>query len=175
MNGDGIELQLFRLEHAPVIYDLIDKNRAHLREWLPWVDGVTEPEDTLDFVKRSIELYEKGLGPHYAIHYYGVLVGLIGFQPIHWSDKKAEIGYWLSKKYCGKGIMTWCTGELIRIGFEELRLNKIKIHCASGNKSSKAIPERLGLVYEGLLRSEQCLYGEFVDLLAYSILKSEYR
>ena len=174
MSGDGIELQLFRVEHAPVIYELIDRNREHLRRWLPWVDGVTEPTDTLDFVKGSIALYEKGLGPHYAIHYYGVLVGLIGIQPINWPDKKGEIGYWLSKEYCGKGIMTWCTGELVRIGFEELGLNKIKINCASGNKSSEAIPLRLGLVYEGTLRSEQYLNGEFVDLLAYSILKSEY-
>ena len=62
MSGDGIKLQLLKLEHAPIIYELIDGNREHLREWLPWVDGVTEPDDTLEFVKRSIALYEKGSG-----------------------------------------------------------------------------------------------------------------
>ncbi len=174
MSGDGIKLQLLKLEHAPVIYELIDGNREHLREWLPWVDGVTEPDDTLDFVKRSIALYEKGSGPHYAIFYFDVLVGLIGIQPIDWPDKKGEIGYWLSKEYCGKGIMTWCVSELLRISFEELGLNKIKICCASGNKSSEAIPLRLGLVCEGTLRKEQYLNGKFVDLLVYSILKNEY-
>ena len=50
-------------------------------------------------------------------------------------------------------------------------LNRIYIHCAVGNKKSRAIPERLGFIQEGRLQDGECLYGVFHDLIIYGMVK----
>ena len=41
-------------------------------------------------------------------------------------------------------------------------------------KKSRAIPIRLGFTQEGILRSDECLQGEFSDSYVYSLLREEY-
>jgi ribosomal-protein-serine acetyltransferase len=46
------------------------------------------------------------------------------------------------------------------------------MHCAVGNTKSRAVPERLGFVQEGILHDAEWLYDHYVDLVIYSILKA---
>jgi hypothetical protein len=78
------------------------------------------------------------------------LVGDIGYHPIDWADRKAEIGYWLGESFQGKGLMTEACKTLITYAFAELGLNKVEIHCAAENIRSCAIPKRLGFTQEGI-------------------------
>ena len=34
---DGVHLKLMEERHAPAIFAVVDRDRAYLREWLPWV------------------------------------------------------------------------------------------------------------------------------------------
>src|SRR3712207_8983550 len=47
--------------------------------------------------------------------------------------------------------------------FLELGLNRVSIACATENKKSCAIPERLGFRREGVQRQAEWLYDHFVD------------
>lgn len=42
-------------EHARHIFALVERSRERLRQWLPWVDAVTEQDHTLNFIKNAIK------------------------------------------------------------------------------------------------------------------------
>ncbi|WP_129141610.1 GNAT family N-acetyltransferase [Modicisalibacter coralii] len=170
---EAVELKLLSLEHTEQLFDLVDGSRDHLREWLPWVDGTKTANDTESFIKSTLCQYEAGKGPQYAIFYGGAMCGACGFHPFELANRIGGVGYWLSRAYVGKGIMTSAVRSLVNIGFNEHELNRIEIACATGNARSRAVPERLGFTFEGVLREREYLHGSYVDHALYSMLASE--
>jgi ribosomal-protein-serine acetyltransferase len=71
--------------------------------------------------------------------------------------------------------MTKGCQALISYAFNDLELNRIEIRCATGNRKSCAIPERLGFVKEGVVRQAEWLYDHFVDHIIYGMLASEWK
>jgi len=171
--SESVELQILSKNHTEELFRLVDTNREHLREWLPWVDANKSPADTESFVNSVISQRESSKGTQYAVFHKAVICGVCGFHPFDVSNKIGGIGYWLSRAHSGKGIMTLSVKALIETGFREYGLNRIEIACATDNKQSRAIPERLGFTFEGVLREREYLYGRHVDHAIYSILASE--
>lgn len=169
-----IELRILEEEDSEQLYQLIECNRAHLRQWLPWVDYETSAEDSRNFVRRELQRYLHNESFTMGVRYQGSLVGVIGCHTINWTSRKVEIGYWLSSAAQGKGIMSRACCAVINYVFEKLLLNRVSILCASGNLRSRAIPERLGFTCEGTLRESEWLYDHFVDLVVYSMLAREW-
>lgn len=50
-----LELRSLELQHAEELFALVDKNRAHLRRWLPWLDVNTAPEHSRAFIQSTLE------------------------------------------------------------------------------------------------------------------------
>lgn len=40
-------LMPLELRDADELFDVTDRNRSYLRQWLPWLDNITRPESTL--------------------------------------------------------------------------------------------------------------------------------
>lgn len=158
---------------AAPLFAIIDANRAHLRRWLPWVDGVTEPADTANFLRGVNERMALGTSLELLIEHAGELAGIAGFRSLERANRSGEIGYWLRADRGGRGIMTSCCRALVAHGFGKLDLNRIAIAAATENAKSRAIPERLGFRFEGVLRQPEWLYDHFVDHAVYSLLRSE--
>jgi ribosomal-protein-serine acetyltransferase len=166
-------LRPLRLTDAAELFAVTAANRVYLRRWLPWLDAVQTEEHSREFVESAIEQRETGRGPIFAIAHEGAIVGVIGFHPIDRIHTVGEIGYWLAEVFQGRGIMTACCRFVVRYGFHTLDLNRIQIPAATGNVRSRAIPERLGFRFEGVLRGRENLYGTFVDHAMYALLRSE--
>ncbi|HVU68062.1 MAG TPA: GNAT family protein [Ktedonobacteraceae bacterium] len=169
-----IELRLLGEENAAQLFALIEGNRAHLREWLPWVDYETTVEDSQRFVTRSVQRYLDNEGFDMGIHYQDQLAGVISFHTVNWPNRQVEIGYWLGAAFQGHGIVTGACRTMLEYAFRSLQLNRVTILCAVGNVRSRAIPERLGFTQEGIIRDGQWLYDRFVDLVMYSMLAREW-
>lgn len=172
--ANNLELRELREDMAGEIFAVVDRNRAHLREWLPWVDGSLEPADTRRFLRSTVESRQDGRTLGYAIYEEGVLRGIIGAHDINKTDANLKIGYWLSKDACGRGLMTRAVRAMLRIAFERLEMERVEIHCGAGNQPSCAIPERLGFRFEGVLRHAQRLNGRFIDHRLYAMLREEW-
>lgn len=169
-----ISLELLNEQHANAIFELTIRNKNHLKQWLPWVETVRSIDDTLSFINGSVDRYKARGVPSFAIVYFEKVCGIVGFNEISKSNRFGTIGYWLATDYLGKGIMTHAVNEVIKIGFQDLGLNRVEIRCAEGNIKSRAIAARLGFAYEGTLRQSEWLYEKFVDLAVYSKLASEH-
>jgi ribosomal-protein-serine acetyltransferase len=172
---DALELRPHKLEDAELLFNLVDKNRAYLRQWLPWLDGTLSPDDSRKFIEGCIAEAEKGAGLEFAIWKDNELVGCVGFHKMGNKERIADIGYWLSEDIQGQGIMTEAVKALINYGFKELNLNKIQIGCAVGNDKSCSIPHRLQFKHEGTFRDGEWLYDHYVDINYFGMLKREWK
>jgi ribosomal-protein-serine acetyltransferase len=170
---EATELRALRKDDARELFALTESNREHLRAWLPWVDAVTAEQDTLAFLETVAARREAGLGPQFAILHSRAIAGVVGFRTLDRYNGIGEIGYWLAQSHQGRGIMTACCRFLVRYAFLTLDLNRIEIAAATGNRRSRAIPERLGFKLEGILRSREKVNGKHVDHAMYSLLRSE--
>lgn len=159
---------------APALCALVETNRAHLRDWLPWVDGARTESDQQAFLAGVIERGESGRGGVWLVEESGSLCGVCGFNWIEPSNRVCEIGYWLSADHQGRGIITSCVRRLIQHAFEDLSLNRITLPVAVENQRSRAIPERLGFRQEGVLRQAEWLYDHFIDHVLYAQVKSDW-
>ena len=70
--------------------------------------------------------------------------------------------------------MTRSCAAIVDHGFNDLKLHRITILCASENRRSRAVPERLRFTQEGTARESEWLYDHFVDLVTYSMLEHEW-
>ena len=167
------ELKLLEPRHAPELFELIHRNREHLREWLPFPDQTHSVEDSRRFIEGRLKALAQGKGLALGIWHQGRLAGVLSLR-LHPFGRRGEIGYWLGKEFQGKGLITKACRALIGYAFEELRLHRVEIHCASRNRRSRAVPERLGFREEAVLR-EACWTAQGLDdLVIYGLLAREW-
>jgi len=171
----GIEIRHFEAGDAEELFALVERNRAYLREWLPWVDGSRSPEDVRAFIHRALVQTEEGGGPQAAILLEGAIAGSVGCHPIDWSNRNCSIGYWVDGAHEGKGVITQCCATLLDYLFDELGLHRAEIRCGTGNLRSCAVPERLGFDREGIARQAEWVNDRWVDLVVWGILEEEWR
>lgn len=171
---NNLELELMSDSHARELFELTDRNREYLRQWLPWLDSNKYLQNTIDFIKYSKKQYEENSSLQLCIRYEGELAGVIGFHKVDWLNHSTGIGYWLSSDRQGRGIMTASCGCLLDYAFRNLGMNRVEIRCATGNTRSRAIPERLGFKEEGTVRQAEWLYDHYVDHVVYSMLRDEW-
>jgi ribosomal-protein-serine acetyltransferase len=171
---DRLELRQIAEDDARELTGLIDRNRAYLKEWLPWLDTSTNIHDTARFIGRSMEQALDDNGLTLGIVCGGSLAGIVGQHYIDSINHRTELGYWLDAGHQGQGIVTRSVARLVDYAFVEQSCHRVIIHCAVGNVKSRAIPERLGFVQEGVLREAEWLYDHYVDLAIYSMLKSNW-
>ena len=108
----------------------------------------------------------------FAIDINGEAVGSIGVFPqsdIH--EKSAEIGYWLSEKYWGNGIMAKAITEVFEYGFKTFDIARVFARPFSTNKGSQRVLEKAGFELEAILKKALYKDGEYLDELIYSRLK----
>ena len=172
---DGLELKLLEERHAPLAFAAVDRNRSYLREWLPWVNATASAEDTRTFIKTTLQQFANNEGFAAGIWRDGEYVGTIGFHKVDWLNRKVELGYWLAEAFQGQGIITDACRAMLDYAFSEWKLNRVEIHCATGNAKSCAIPKRLGFQLEGTLRQAQLLNGKHVDTNIFGMLATDWK
>jgi ribosomal-protein-serine acetyltransferase len=159
---------------ADELYQRTVANREMLAEWMPWASDASV-QSTRDFIRSSRKQLADNEGFQAVIVQEGRIVGCIGFPRVSWVDRSCEIGYWLERDAQGHGTMTLAARALTNHALRVWKLNRVAIRAGVGNVRSRAIPERLGFTFEGVLRQfERHPDGRYVDLAVYSMLASEW-
>ena len=88
---------------------------------------------------------------------------------------KAELAYWLSRKYQGEGIMTEAGRRVLQFAFQELGLHKLFVSHFSINKASEKLIKRLGFRYVGEQLEEFQKDGVWHNHKSYELLEREFQ
>jgi [ribosomal protein S5]-alanine N-acetyltransferase len=143
----------------------------HLRDRFPHPYTVNHANAFLVHAAR-----EKGPAGNLAIDVDGEAVGAIGFTIGDDLERfSAEIGYWLSEAYWGRGIATEAVVLLTAHVFERLNLLRLFALPFADNAPSARVLEKAGFVREGVLRASAVKYGRSRDQLLYARINDRWR
>jgi [ribosomal protein S5]-alanine N-acetyltransferase len=104
----------------------------------------------------------------------GKLIGTIGFPWHDLRNRRAEIGYVLSRDCWGRGYMPEAAVRILQFGFEEMKMNRIESCHFLPNMNSGKVMEKCGMKYEGTARQKVFVKGNIWDVKQYAILKEEW-
>jgi ribosomal-protein-serine acetyltransferase len=175
MVGEDLELKQFQPQDAQALFAAVERNRQHLRQYLPWVDATRSVDDIARFISRVTTQLDEGFGPNFGIWRNGQFAGAIGCHPFDPPNRFCSLGYWIAADHQGAGVITRCCRHLLDFLFEEANLHRVEIRCAIGNTRSCAIPRRLGFRREGVLQEAEWVNDRWLDLEVWSMPEQDWR
>lgn len=175
--GPRVILRRYREEDAPALYDAVIESRAHIRQWLPWVDTYHSIDDAIEFVRRQSGHW--ALSGHVGMAIFsradGTYLGATGFTARNLAVPSFEIGYWLRQSAEGHGYMSEAVRLATAFLFDALGARRVFIRCDARNTRSKAVAERLGFIFEGCNRHDEIgTDGTVRDSLVYALVPEDF-
>ena len=125
-------------------------------------DGISKYANK-DFYNWAIELKEENR-----------LIGNISVVSLREETLSAILGYCMGSKWWGKEIMPEAGKAVLKYLFEEVGFNRIAANHDKNNPKSGRVMQKIGMTYEGTLRSAGFCNQGIIDDVRYSILKSEW-
>lgn len=146
-------------------------NVGPMAGWEPH-ESLKNAEDFINYAHRKKDYGQPGV---YAITIKstGKMIGAI---EIHsYKEQKGAIGFVLNPDYWNKGYVTEAAKALIIFAFEVLELKRLEYCHFPHNHASKRVCEKLGFIFEGVLRNKYLLYdGTVLDDVVYSLTDQDY-
>lgn len=173
--GPDLQLAIVEPSFATRYLDIANEERAYLCKWLRWATHAHNEAFFVEFIRKSLQGYAEGKSMTCALVYQQKIVGNVSFNNIDQELKKVEVGYWLSQKYQGMGIMTKAVSFLIEYAFSELNMDKVEIYAAAENIASRRVCERLNMNLEGIISNYENINGDIIDHAVYGIHRTDLR
>lgn len=169
-----IAIRLVKNRDAKVLQQELLSNRDWLRPW-----EATNPDGAVSFdmrlgVRRLLQQYRDGSGVPLVMECDGQVAGQLNVWGIaRGSLASATIGYWVSKRFAGRGITPTAVAMATDICFTELRLHRMEICIRPENHASLRVVEKLGFRYEGLRRRFIHIDGDWRDHYCFALVREE--
>jgi RimJ/RimL family protein N-acetyltransferase len=176
--GDLVIVRPWAEADSGGLWDAVDNSREHLEAFMPWVDRYHNPDDALEYTRRSRArwLLREDLSVAIVERQTGRIVGGSGLHRIDWGIRAFEIGYWIRQDAEGRGYITETVQLLTRLAFDELDANRVELRIDTRNFRSLRVGERLGFVLEGTLRRKlPAADGTVADMHVLALLPEEYQ
>ncbi|MCD6551827.1 GNAT family protein [Thermotoga sp.] len=174
LEGKLVRLRAYRREDIEKALEYI--NDPEVKKYL--VRGIPFP-----WQREDEEKWYQNLNP-FSINSYsfaieklssGEYIGGCGINKIDWKNSVAEVGIFLGRSRWNQGYGTDAMRILVGFIFDEMNINKIKLHTYSFNERAKRVYEKEGFKVEGILRQELFREGKYHDIIVMGLLRSEWR
>lgn len=130
--------------------------------------------DSQNLISFAHSCYLQGMLEPMAVCFKNDPTGVIGTVGAFWSSKPnkiIELGAVLDEPYWGQGIIPEALTKLIEVSWTHYDVLRIQGRCKLGNSKSRKMMEKLGMKYEGLLKSSLFCKGESWDMEMFSLIK----
>lgn len=157
LSTDRLKLRMPKPGDGKVINAAIKASMDELKPWLGFVLDDPSPTDTEINTLESHILFLKRENLRYLIFDKETdeFIGSTGFHNIEWDMPKMEIGYWVSTMHSGKGYIMEAVSALTDLALNSFGCRRVEILCDAENLKSRAVPEKLGYVLEGVLHNDE--------------------
>jgi ribosomal-protein-serine acetyltransferase len=172
---NDIVLVLAEERHAVVVTELIVRNQRRLARWEPWAEQPATVDGTRAYIRAALEDFLRGrqISTIVAVEHGQRFVGRCGLR-INPYAGSADLGYWLDEEFEGRGIVTRASRALVSSAVQELGLRKIELRTSVDNVRSRAVADRLGFKFEGILPAGLRFARRADDLALYGISAEEW-
>jgi RimJ/RimL family protein N-acetyltransferase len=168
--GQGYRVREFRSDDvAGLVQHANNENVARNLE-----DRFPHPYTRQDAETWLAHIAEQDRPTQFAIATAKEVIGGIGFRLREDVYRcTAELGYWLSEDYWGRGICTRAVQAFSPWIFESFPLERIESRVFETNSASCRVLEKAGFTYEGRLRHSVLKINMLMDQVVYAILRHE--
>jgi ribosomal-protein-alanine N-acetyltransferase len=173
LETERLLLRFFDLSDAERVRELAgDKEIADTTTNIPhpYEKGMAE-----EWISTHQIEFESGESVRFAIILKATqeLIGAIGLN-IDKGFNRAELGYWIGKKYWNQGYCTEAARVVLGYGFRQLFLHKITSSHFTWNPSSGKVMRNIGMKKEGVFKEHVLKDDNYEDLVIYGILRKEW-
>ena len=172
--GDDAHLAPLEPWRAAEFLAAVQRSREHLRPWIPFAHRVVDEATAREHLQRFAHLQARYSGAFYGIWVGGVLSGGTLFRGFDAAMGVAEVGVWLAPDAVGRGLVTAAVRHMLDYAFRVRGLSRVEWFCNPAIERSRAAAARLGLTYEGTLRSSFVVAGRRQDSEVWAILAEEW-
>jgi [ribosomal protein S5]-alanine N-acetyltransferase len=175
LRTERLVLRALRMDDLIDLYEYAaDPELARFTEW----DHYGSLEEAQTDLAQYVSRYERAEQPlpvwgieHAADH---KLIGICNI--VRWwiEDRRAEIGYALSRRYWGQGLVPEAIQAMLDFGFEQMEINRFQATCLPVNTPSQRVMQKVGMQPEGLLHGYEIWKGQPQDLLLYAIVRDQW-
>lgn len=138
-----------------------------LRDYFPHPYSV---DDALRFIDNVLE--KTGPSTDFIIEIDGEVAGIMGvFVGEDVLRYNAELGYWLGKRFWGKGFMTDIIQQTIDHCWAHLPVDRLYAEVFSSNIGSQRVLQKCGFEHEYTIPNAVIKNGERLDLLCFGLRK----
>ncbi len=123
----------------------------------------------IDMIDQKIVANE-GINWAITLHGHNELIGFIGYYKIQWEHFRSELGYMLSPKFNGKGLITEAIQLVVEYGFNEMKMHSLTAVIDPENIASARVLENNNFIKEGIFKENEFFDGKFIDTIVYSLL-----
>ncbi|RZQ65079.1 GNAT family N-acetyltransferase [Amycolatopsis suaedae] len=172
--GDGAELRPLEPWQAAEFAAFVDEAREILAPYLPWASTVVDEESAREWLRSFADEQARDGRRILGIYLDGTLVGGITVVVFDKVRSICELGVWLTPSAQGRGLVTRASRVLIDWAVRVRGMARIEWRASADNERSLAVPKRLGMTYEGTLRSAFPCNGVRQDIEVWSLLADEW-
>lgn len=175
INTDRLILRRFQLSDA---HDMFNNwaNDSEVTKFLTW-----KPHNSVEVTKIVIEQWIVGYKDNNIYNWAielkegGEVIGGISIVEMDEKNCSCEVGYCMSRRYWGIGIMAESLKAVIDYLFSEIGFNRIAAKHDTKNIASGKVMIKSGMKYEGTLRQVKLRDDKgFYDLALYAILREDW-
>lgn len=159
---------------AKELYTLIDSDRAHIGEFLDFVEVSKDHTSQEAYFKLKLSGMANQTDALYVLALDDKLIGCVDLHGIDLLANKAEIGYWLHSSYANQGIMSKAIYQLCTYAFHNLGLNRLAIVADVANTASNQVALKNGFTFVGTEKEVAIKSGNYRDHNHYYLLKRDF-
>lgn len=154
-------------DEAPLVAVANDREIwRYVRDAFPYPYTLRDAERWIAYNLQLVETI------NFAVVADGVLVGGVGLVPGQDVQRhSAELGYWIGRRYWGRGIASAAVHEMIAHAFGPLDYVRLHAGVFVHNPASVRVLEKTGFEREGVMRKWAVKDGAYVDAYAYALLR----